>query len=55
MYSAQSMDLHNLWIVLREAWIHALYDNPWITCSIHELHSAKGAKLGFAQNMDWAN
>ena len=27
---AQSMDLHNPWIALRKAWIHALYDNPWI-------------------------
>ena len=45
---AQSTDLRN-------PWIHALYDDPWIAYPIHGLHSAKGAKLGFAQNMDWPN
>ena len=24
------------------------YNDPWITCSIHGLHSAKGARLRFA-------
>ena len=48
---AQSMDLRNPWIVQRKALIHALYDDSWIVCSIHGLHSAKGAKLGFAQSM----
>ena len=47
------MDLCNPWIVLHKEWIHDLYDDPWIACSIHGLLSAKGAKLGFAQNMDW--
>ena len=47
------MDLRNPWIALRKAWIHALYDDPWIACSIHGLRSAKGAKLGIVQNMDW--
>ena len=47
------MDFRNPWIALRKAWIHALYDDPLIACSIHGLHSVKGAKLGFAQNMDW--
>ena len=45
--------MRKAWISLRKVWIHALYDDPWIACSIHGLRSAKGAKLGFAQNMDW--
>ena len=40
-------------ILLHKAWIHTLYDDPWIACSIHGLHSGKGAKLRFAHNMDW--
>ena len=31
---------------MRKAWIHTLYDDPWIV-------SSKDAKLGFVQNMDW--
>ena len=49
VFWVQNMDLHNPWIALRKAWIHVLYNDPWIACSIHGLHSAKGAKLGFAQ------
>ena len=47
---AQSMDLRNLWIALREAWIHALRDDPWIVCSIRGLHNSLCAKYRFASD-----
>ena len=36
----QSTDLHvrNPWIALCKAWIHALYNDAWITWVIHGLH-----------------
>jgi len=47
---AQSMDLRNPWITLREVWILALCDDPQIVCSIHGLHNSQCAKYRFASN-----
>ena len=33
IYYAQSVDQDNRWIVLREQWIYALSNNPWIVCA----------------------
>ena len=46
----QSMDLRNPRIALREAWIRALHDDPWIVCSIRGLRNSQCAKYRFASD-----
>ena len=40
MLGAQSMDLRNQRIALREAWMRALRDDPWIVRSIRGLRKS---------------
>ena len=44
------MDLRNPWIALREAWICALHDDPWIVHSIRGLRNSLCAKYRFVSD-----